>query len=468
MPWQQHVADVGLELNPDGSLVYPEVNLVVGRQEGKTELKFIIAVLRLTAMTVTHGPQRVTYTMQDRKRARTRLERDYAPRLRSAAGFREIPSSSRRRPTRRNEWRLGMNAGVEHIQFGKDSWLQIDTPSRTGGHGDTLDLGLIDEAFAHQDDTVEVGMEPAMLTRADAQLWVLSAAGDKRSYYLWRKVRRGRKAVEQGADSGFAYFEWSAEDDADPSNPATWNRACPALGRTVTEAKLAALWRKAVAGKESGEEGAIDAFCRSYLCMWPEVPVLEEDAGSEWAIDKASWQAAEVADAKEPAQPFGWAIDVSADRRNAAFAMCGVAEDGRKHVEVVDHRPGTGWVVERAKGLKDRRGARFAIAASSPAASLIPDLEKAGVEIIEIPVAEHAGACGALHDGVLEQKVVHIGQGPLTSALAGAAKRSFSGDSWLWSRKASTVDICPLVAVTLAAHAQGITPADEEKPVFAY
>ena len=37
--------------------------------------------------------------------------------------------------------------------------------------------------------------------------------------------------------------------------------------------------------------------------------------------------------------------------------------------------------------------------------------------------------------------------------MAGAEKRKV-GDSWLWSRKDSSVDISPLVAVTLA-HMQG-------------
>jgi phage terminase large subunit-like protein len=92
----------------------------------------------------------------------------------------------------------------EHIQFGRGSFLQIDAPSRTGGHGDTLDDGTIDEAFAHEDDTVEAGMRPAMATRRNAQLWVISTAGDARSKYLWRKVLAGRAATSPVNTAGSA------------------------------------------------------------------------------------------------------------------------------------------------------------------------------------------------------------------------------------------------------------------------
>jgi hypothetical protein len=52
-----------------------------------------------------------------------------------------------------------------------------------------FDDGDIDEAFSQVDDTVEGSMRPAMATRRNAQLWVISTAGDAQSKYLWRKVK---------------------------------------------------------------------------------------------------------------------------------------------------------------------------------------------------------------------------------------------------------------------------------------
>lgn len=441
MPWQQHVADVGLELNPDGSLVYPEVDLLVGRQEGKTELKFTIAVMRLTAMVASLGPQRVTYTMQDRKRARARLERDYAPRLRAAKGFKEIPSQSRAKPKGRTEWRLGMNSGVEHIQFGADSWLLIDTPSRTGGHGDTLDLGMIDEAFAHADNTVEVGMEPAMLTRQDAQLWVLSAAGDGKSKYLWRKVLRGRRVVESGADSGVAYFEWSAEDDDNPGDPEVWRRACPGLGFTVPEQRLEALWLKAL----EGGPAAIDDFRRSYLCMWPEIPVLDDEKQFQ-TVDADTWFGCQDRTAN-PTGQLEYALDVDTNAEDQEWCSIGCS-DGTllELVTPLDASSGTGWVVEKVAEKVDR----IIVDPKGRAGKLIDKLERAGVTVVKATPEQFVQASQQIIDAIAAGEVVHLGQPQLDRAVAGVAKRDVGDGAYRLSRSLSVPDISPLIAVMLA------------------
>jgi hypothetical protein len=71
---------------------------------------------------------------------------------------------------------------------------------------------------------------------------------------------------------------------------------------------------------------------------------------------------------------------------------------------------------------------------------------------VTVNASEMARACGALYDAVMDTKSLrHLGQPDLDAALAGARKRDL-GDAWAWHRKDSTVDISPLVAVTLAAH----------------
>jgi hypothetical protein len=134
--------DVALELDEDGSLFYGEVEVeVLGRQEGKTEQKIATAVHRMTAMARRLGPQVGTFTMQTRAKARKKLERDYCQRLRDSRSFREIVNA-KDRPAKSTEWIVRLNNGSEHFQFGRSSFLQIDAPSRTGGHGDTLDVGF--------------------------------------------------------------------------------------------------------------------------------------------------------------------------------------------------------------------------------------------------------------------------------------------------------------------------------------
>jgi hypothetical protein len=85
----------------------------------------------------------------------------------------------------------------------------------------------------------------------------------------------------------------------------------------------------------------------------------------------------------------------------------------------------------------------------SPAASLATAIENAGVKLTPVNASEHAQACGMFYDAVDQRTVRHLGTPELVAALRGVAKRPLS-DAWAWSRKNSTVDISPLVAVTLA------------------
>jgi phage terminase large subunit-like protein len=449
-PFQQLIADVAFELNADGSLVYREIVILVGRQEGKTALKFVVMMHRLVVMSQTHGPQRVTYTMQDRKKARVRLERDYAVRLRGARGFKEIPSTSRARPVKQTQWRLGANSGTEHIQFGPASYMQIDTPSRTGGHGDTLDAGFIDEAFAHEDDTVETGMEPALLIPADSQMWVLSASGDAKSKYLYRKVVAGRKLIEEGCDEGTAYFEWSAPDDANPGDPEVWRSSCPALGIRypggggLTEAKMADLWARA---QRKGQEG-IDLFCRSYLCMWPEVPVLE-DSVTFRVIDQEGWNAC-CEPGHRPSGELRYALDVDVDANGDEWCSIAVS-DGYyvQDVTPIGAVSGTAWVVGEVVKHRNDVG-ELVIDPAGPAGKLVAPLEKAGITLRKVTAQESTQADMHLVERVAQREVCHIGQPRLDAAVATVVRRDVGDGAWRFSRSLSLGDISTLKATSFA------------------
>src|SRR5690606_34926578 len=63
----------------------------------------------------------------------------------------------------------------------------------------------------------------------DAQILVCSTAGTDESLVLNRKVEAGRAAVEADSGHGVAYFEWSAPDDWDPDDEASYFTFSPAL-----------------------------------------------------------------------------------------------------------------------------------------------------------------------------------------------------------------------------------------------
>ncbi|MFD4858941.1 hypothetical protein [Streptomyces atratus] len=142
--------------------------------------------------------------------------------------------------------------------------------------------------------------------------------------------------------------------------------------------------------------------------------------------------------------------DATPERSHAAIAVAGRWRGGA-HVEVVAHQPGMGWAVEKAKKLHERHKPRcWVVDAGGPAGSLIEDLaEEFGVDIVGPKMREIASATGQFFDAVTDQSLSHIDQAPLATALAGAQKRPM-GDAWAWARRGVSVDISPLVTVTLA------------------
>ena len=155
--------------------------------------------------------------------------------------------------------------------------------------------------------------------------------------------------------------------------------------------------------------------------------------------------------------PVAFAVDVAPDRSHAAIVVAGSRDDGRTHVEVVEYRPGTGWVAQRVEELAARWGPRSVVVDNAgPAASLIPALEELDIPLDITGARDMASACGMFYDIALADQLRHIHQAPLTEALLAAQKRPL-GDSWAWSRKGSTVDISPLVAATLAVWGHSTT-----------
>lgn len=424
MPWQRHVADVALEVDPDtGLLAYREVALTVPRQSGKTTLLLCAMVHRALGF---GSKQRILYTAQTRNDARRKWEDEHLSALDSSS-FRRL-------------YTVRKSNGAEAVRWRNGSMHGITSTTEKAGHGETLDLGVIDEAFAHEDDRLEQGLRPTMITRPQPQLWIVSTAGSAKSTYLRGKVDAGRLRSELGLTESVAYFEWSAPDEADPTDPATWYGCMPALGHTVQEAAIRA----------ELESMKLVEFRRAYLNQWPDA------APEQWhVIGRDAWVAL-VDPRSQPVDPVAFAVDTTPDRSHSSVAVASRRGDGMLHVEVIDHRPGTGWVVERVKELQARWSpCAVVVDAGGPAGSLIADFEAADVELVKPTVREATHAAQALYDAVVPREkhkptLRHLDQAPLNAALAGAMKREL-GDAWLWARKGVSVDISPLVAVTLAA-----------------
>lgn len=410
MPWQRQVADVGLELLPDGRPAYRAVRFTVPRQSGKTTLILSWEIQRALGWSQILGqPQRIAYSAQTGKDAREKLLEDQVPLLERHKKILGVSKVTRTNGSEAVVWRNGSRLTL--LASGADS-----------GHGKTIDLGVKDELFADVDNRRDQALSPAMMTRAHAQVITASTMGTAESLALNLEVESGRAAVEAGKTTGVAYFEWSASPDDDPGDPATWWRCMPALGRSVTLEVV----------EHEYETLPIDEFRRAFL----NVPTMSV----EQVIPHAAWVAVCFSDVEATGELFSF--DVNPERSAAGIVAIGAGPI----VEVVDYHPGTAWLCARIEELHAKYRRPFVVDPRAPAGSFIAELASRGVELLEITSAEVPRAAGAFYDRVVDGQIKIRTNRDLDAAVQAAAQRPM-GEQWAWARK-SKGDISLLVAAT--------------------
>jgi hypothetical protein len=333
--------------------------------------------------------------------------------------------------------------------------LAFKTRTAGGGRGLTSDDLTVDEAFAAQADQLGAVL-PTMLARPLSQVAFLSSACRPESEYLWGLVQAGRSGVNDGRTF---YIEWCLPppiEVCDRAEKCTHNRGetgCglgkpevivlghPAITRErITLQKFADLRGSMPNGQEAGRE----------LGGWHDEPT-----GGNVAISLESWQELEDPTSK-PTRVAGYGLEVSRDRAFAGIAVGGPRGDGRIHVELIPAerggavfvRRGTAGLIDRCKELNAAVPAPFAVDGTGEAKTLIPELEKAGLNVLVMSAADAAGASSGLAEAVRDKTVSPHGPRPEVHAAVEAAKLRFLGDGMAaLGRRVSTGDITALVAV---------------------
>lgn len=421
--WQAFVLEHALGERADGRWSAFEVGVEVPRQNGKggiLEARELAGLFLLSERLIIHSAHQFDTSLEAFRRLLALVE--------------DTPELSRR------VRRVSRAHGEEGIELTSGQRIRFRTRTKGGGRGFTGDCLILDEAMILP-ESAHGALLPTLSARPNPQVWYTGSAVDQLVHDHGLVFARVRDRAVRGGDPRLAYFGWSAWDgspDAVPDSvagdPAAWRAANPALDHRIgcehVEAERRSMDPRTFAVERLG------------VGDWPSVDV---DAGA--VIPVARWL--ELADAGSVmADPVWFAVDVAPDRSSAVVAAAGVRGDGLVHVEVVDRRAGTGWVGERVAELVARHDSAGVLVDSvSPAASLA---DTVGAEVVTSQVM--ARACGAFFDLVEQGRVRHLGDPALLAAVKGARRRPL-GDAWAWSRRASTVDISPLVAVTLAAHA---------------
>lgn len=328
--------------------------------------------------------------------------------------------------------------------------------SKKSGRGFTSDLLIFDEAQELSAEMVGAA-GPTQSARPNPQTIYTGTAGDQHAD-VWANVR----------DSGIqgtprqAWIEYAAGDpddhvgdSIDLDDRREWYRANPAMhGPSPRMTEEAVENDRAMMDDEN--------FARERLCLW-------------WVERRVSIIDADVwADLIKPGCEVGdkvcFAVDVPPERDSASIAVASELADGRRHAELVDHRPGTSWVVERIVELDEKWSPQhIAIQPTSPAGSLMTEIADAlsekRVPVLPVSGVHLSQACGAfldlVNDGRLDVQQNHTAE--MAAAVDAARKRELTDGGFVWNRRDASSNIAPLMALTLATHAVGVEPKRRRK-----
>lgn len=320
--------------------------------------------------------------------------------------------------------------------------IRFRTRSKKVGRGESPQMAVFDEALYLTDEQIQ-----ALLPSLSAQ----SAAKDKPILIYASSapvaesavLHRIRAAVLKG-DMPDAWFgEWSCQlpegdriqglrelvaDQANmlQANPGMPIRIDPEWVMTTEYPMM-----------------SLDAFAIERLGV-----VFESD-GDSGVLPMNLWMLCR--DLESNVQRGSVSLAISRHGSYSAFGLAGLRDDGSLHVEVVRHAPGTEWVVEAARRAQERYGGPILVDPRSPTSSVLADLARAGVEVRELSTADMVEACAAFERDVRNTHLRHLDQRELNASVIGVDIRPV-GESWVFSAKASTVDVQPLLAATWAAY----------------
>lgn len=330
--------------------------------------------------------------------------------------------------------------------------LKIIARSKAGGRGFSADVVLLDEAMILDRRAISALM-PTLSARPNPLMLAFSSAGLTESSYLQSLHRRATAALKAGTPTRLTYLDYSADPDehggrdspgwqAARQDPAVWAQANPALGHRVSlevvEAELAAM--------------DPDDFDRERLGVFDPPPVEHEDEPGPLAGDEFLARADPASEPRDSAVAL--VVEIAAGGTAAAIGLGAMREDGRRHLELVDYRPGTRWITERLAELLDLWP--DAVLVMDPAGPAV-QLRSSRDDWHELTGKDTGEAfaevlAGVRDDGVRWRAPEDIAPALMLAAEKGQAMVTADGVQ-RWSRKHSPVDIAPMVALTFAGWA---------------
>jgi hypothetical protein len=366
--------------------------------------------------------------------------------------------------------RLDTNARIKFIARSKGS-----------GRGFSGDVNIIDEAFAYTPEQ-HAALLYTLSARPNPQIIYASSPplNGESGEIMFDLRYRGDPTVarEPGdepwtQDPSLSYRDWGLSGDLsflkgidldDIANRAATN---PALGIRITH--------ETIARERRSTRGTPAEFARERLGVWPK----RLGAGGG-VLDHDLWAAMRDPESRRAdGSDLALAVDVAPMLDHGSIGMYALRDDGLEHMQLIDYRDGTDWIPARLAELKatldpicvvldEKNGAYAHLADLAELGMKVPEDPEAPKrgDVFVLKAADASAAVGQFivgFRGVTEQadigrkaepsKYRHAGQDPLDSAIKNAKTRPIGDAGQIaWGRKASEVDISPLVVITEARY----------------
>ncbi|MFG1844907.1 terminase [Micromonospora carbonacea] len=421
-PWQEWLVVHAGELLPDGRPRFRVVLVLVSRQNGKTTVP---KLLTLHWMYVDRFPMVLGVS--------SKLEYAREVWMASINLAKATPELAAEIVNVRTA------NGQEEFAIAGGARAKIAAANDDAGRSLSIDRLYVDELRQHHSYTAWAAAESTMNARPYAQAWLLSNAGSDASIVL----NDLREAALSGVDERLGVFEWSADENADPTDLEALAQANPNLGRRLNADTLLASARRAV---ELGGE-ALTTFKTENMCI--RVQVLNP------AIDPGDWKGCcdpaplDV----EQRQRLAACVDLSPDGSHATLAAAVVLADGRVRVETVHEWTGPDAATQLERELpawaERVRPTVLGWYPGGPAAAVaarLVDRRKEGVRgwpprgvrVAEIR-GEMTAVCMGFAKEVKARTLAHSGQS-MPGAQVAKAERLRRGDGWVFTRAGGQVD----------------------------
>jgi phage terminase large subunit-like protein len=396
MPWQVRALHGQTAVSDDGTR--PRVSLVsVARQNGKTVCIASLLGDWLLNEARERGTPQTVISVAHKLDLATSLFNYLAPILEVKCGAEVSWSYGRQKLTM-------PDGSVWHVRAA--------TPG--AGHGYSVDLLIIDEAWAVSTEAIDQGLLPTQRARKNPLCSMWSTAGDSSSTAMLRWREQGLRTIDEGKPGSLYFAEWSPDPaKIDLMTPEAWAYANPALGYTLDMEVI----------KAESEAPNRNAFLRSSVNTWVA-------SSASW-LEPGQFAACET-DAIAP--PGGvLAVEVGEDSANF-YGVRAVITGTKTHVV-------TAFVADTMAEMWAKVEAEIQ-AAPNLKLALVPSLE------VHCPPAllRRATIVGyrelnrwtaAVRSMIIEQRLLHNGEHLLTEHVEKAVLVKHNGNIVISSQRSS-------------------------------